>query len=402
MKILPLALALLALASPAGEGWWNPDWKFRRPLAVRNRLDRPLEKGFTMQVDVDPDYLGMREHSRQDLGDWMLVRRGVRVPALLRPGRGKAVALHFRIPEEIPVGGADAYFLYYGNPQSEPAATAPGEVFEYYEDFSKPESLAERFAVDKDLTCAVQNGALVVREAAAGRPASSPCRIAFRSFPALAGFDLAFDLEMDSAEAAAAGCLLTIEMKEAAAGDESFRRKVDALVEQLGDDAWETREKATHDLIALGRPAVARLSEVLKSADAEVRWRAAHVLKEIAERSPAPLISAGISGGDARSPVALSAVIGKNRSTTRSRSGWPVKTRISVQRDPDGDVKVSWDGRAPQSGSMPGDVREVGFSIYKGTASPLGTIRISNIVVRRFVDDDSRPTSTIDVEETRP
>src|SRR5581483_12103882 len=115
-------------------------------------------------------------------------------------------------------------------------------------------------------------------------------------------------------------------------------------------------EKATRDLIALGRPAVARLGEVLKSPDAEVRWRAAHVLKEIAERSPSPRISAGVTAGDARSPVALSAVIGKNRSTTRSRTGWPVKTRISVQRDPDGDVKVSWDGRAPQSGSMPGDV----------------------------------------------
>jgi len=44
----------------------------------------------------------------------------------------------------------------------------------------------------------------------------------------------------------------------------------------------------------------------------------------------------------------------------------------------------------------------VGFSIFKGTTSPLGTIRIDNIVVRRSVEEESRPTSLIDVEETRP
>ena len=32
----------------------------------------------------------------------------------------------------------------------------------------------------------------------------------------------------------------------------------------------------------------------------------------------------------------------------------------------------------------------------------LGTIKIDNILVRRFVDEESRPTSTIDLEEARP
>jgi hypothetical protein len=100
--------------------------------------------------------------------------------------------------------------------------------------------------------------------------------------------------------------------------------------------------------------------------------------------------------------VALASVIGKNRSALKSRTGWPVKTRILLSRDADGDVKVQWDGRFPQSGQMPGEIREVGFSIFKGTASPLGTLRIGTIIVRRSIDDDARPTSVIDVEETRP
>jgi hypothetical protein len=51
---------------------------------------------------------------------------------------------------------------------------------------------------------------------------------------------------------------------------------------------------------------------------------------------------------------------------------------------------------------MPGEVQQVGFSIHKGGSAALGTIKIDNILVRRFIDEDSRPTSIIDIEETRP
>jgi hypothetical protein len=79
-----------------------------------------------------------------------------------------------------------------------------------------------------------------------------------------------------------------------------------------------------------------------------------------------------------------------------------VKLSIVLQRDADGDAKVLWNGRFPQSGPMPGEVQQVGFSIHKGGAAALGTIKIDNILVRRFIDEDSRPTSVIDLEETRP
>lgn len=401
MKPLLLLLALLGPV-PSGEGWWQREWKFRRPIAVNNRLDKPLEKGFTMQVEIDPDYLGIRDRSRTDFADWALVHKGTRIPAIVQPGRAKTQLVSFRIVEEIKAASFDGYLLYYGNPEAVAPKVAPEEVFEFYEDFSRPEALGERFLVDKDLACTVQNGALLIKECANGRGPATPCRLVFRRFPALAGFELSFDLDMESSDAAAAGCLVTVDLKEPGAADESIAKKVATLVEQLGDDEWDSREKATRELIAVGRPAVARLSEAAQSPDAEIKWRATHILKQIAERSPAPLISAGIVGGDSRLPVALNSVIGKNRSSLKYKSGWPVKTRVTLERDGDGDVKVQWDGRSPQSGQMPGEIREVGFSIFKGTTSPLGTIRIDNIMVRRSIEDDSRPTSMIDVEETRP
>jgi hypothetical protein len=400
MKPLLLAVALFLPASP--DGWWNKDWKFRRPLTITNRLERVLEKGFTLQVEVDADYLGIRDKSKAGLEDWALVRGGERVPFLLQPGRGKARLLCFRTAADLKAGGSDTYHLYYGSPAAEAVPVRPDQIYELWEDFSRPEALAERFQVDKDLTVAVQDGALVIREVAAGRNLSSPARLVFRDFPKLAGFELSFDLEMDSTDASGAGFAATVDLKEAGANDPSIAKKAEQLIEQLGDDAWQVREKATKELIALGRPAVAKLTDAARSGDTEVKWRAAHVLKEIAQRSPAPLISVGVQGGDPRMPVKLASVIGKNGSAFNHKTGWPVKLSIVLQRDPEGDAKVLWNGRFPQSGPMPGEVQQVGFSITKGGAAALGTIKIDNVLVRRFIDEDSRPTSVIDLEETRP
>jgi hypothetical protein len=400
----PLLFLLLALSgsSPAGEPWWNREWKYRRPIAIRNRGDKPLAKGFTMQIDADPDYLQIREKSQPGLADWALVRRGERLPLVLQPSGAKGVRLCFRTAADIPADASDGYFLYYGCPEAAPAKTSPDEVFEFWEDFSRPEALAERFQLDKDLTATVADGALVIREVANDRTASSPARLAFRKFPTLDGFELSLDLEMDSSDAAGAAFAVSVHLMEPEANDPSIAKQVEKLIEKLADDSWESREKATKDLIALGRPAAARILEASRSADAEVKWRSSHILKMIQEKYPAPTISAGVSAGQAGLPAVLTSVIGGNRTRTRHNGGWPVRTRIILERDPEGEVKVLWNGRYPQSGQMSGPIRDVAFTVHKAGGAALGTIRIDNILVRRFVDEDSRPTNTIDLEETRP
>jgi hypothetical protein len=402
MKALLLCFLALTWAAPAGEPWWNKEWKYRRPIAIRNRGEKPLAKGFTMQIDVDPDYLQIRDKSKAALEDWALVRRGERLPLVLQPSGPKNIRLCFRSAAEIPADGADAYFLYYGCPDAAPLRTAPDEVFELWEDFSRPEALAERFQVDKDLTVTVADGALVIREVANDRTASSPARLAFRKFPPLEGFELSLDLEMDSSDASGAAFAVTVNLQEPQANDPAIAKKVDELIEKLGDDSWDTREKATKELIALGRPAAARILEASRSTDAEVKWRAGHILKMIQEKHPAPTFSAGVAAGQAGITAMLTSVIGANRTRTRHTGGWPVRTRIVLQRDPEGEIKVLWNGRYPQSGLMSGSIRDVAFTVHKAGGAALGTIKIDNILVRRFVDEDSRPTNTIDLEETRP
>jgi hypothetical protein len=403
MNALLIALALVCRCVPTSEDVrWNKDWKFRRPLSITNRLSRPLERGFTLQVEIDPDYLGIRDKSKAGLEDWALVRGALRIPFLLRPGPGRTVVLCFRTVEELRPAASDGYYLYYGAPDSTPTPVAQDQVFEFWEDFSRPEALAERFVTDNDLTASVQDGALVIREVAAGRTSTGPARITFKKFPQMAGFELSFDLEMDSSVAAAAGFAVTIDLKEPGANDRAIGKKVDDLIEKLGDDQWESREKATKELITIGRLAVARLTEALRATDVEVKWRADHILKVIRAKSPAPLISAGVEGGDPRMPVALTSSIGGLPNRLLHRAGFPVRTRIAVQRDPEGDIQIHWNGRLPQSGQMMGEIQQVAFTVYKASTAPLGSIRIDNIQVRRFVDEESKPTSTIDLEELRP
>jgi hypothetical protein len=57
--------------------------------------------------------------------------------------------------------------------------------------------------------------------------------------------------------------------------------KIKQLVEQLNDDSFEVREKATADLIAIGAPALPQLRQAAESTETEVKRRALACLKAI-------------------------------------------------------------------------------------------------------------------------
>ncbi len=400
MKLLLLLLPLF----PAQDGWFDQAWAFRRKIAIKNNLEGDLKAGYPVQIEFDAEYLGIQTKAKPDFSDLGVVHRGKRIPSTLLPGRSAGCRiLCFRTVADLAGGARDeGYSIYYGNPAA-PAGPASREaVFELHEDFSDAESFARRFTADKDLAVKVQDGALVLRDVPAGRTDATPARIVFKALPVSAGFSLSFDLEIDSTNASAPGFAVNVDLREPGSDDATVAKKADALIEKLGELDWELREQATKELIRLGRPAVAKLIEATRSGDAEVKWRAEHILKEIRTLSPSPTISAGVMGGDASvGPIALTTSIGKTRGKARWAGGWPVRLKVTVLRDPDGDVTVLWNNGKPQTGHLPGDVREISFSVWKGSAAPLGTIRIDNIILKRHVDDDARPTHTLEVEEKR-
>jgi hypothetical protein len=63
--------------------------------------------------------------------------------------------------------------------------------------------------------------------------------------------------------------------------DEKSRKHLQALIEDLGDDEFDRREKATAELIRIGLPALPYVQKASKDSDPEVKRRALRCLKEI-------------------------------------------------------------------------------------------------------------------------
>lgn len=80
---------------------------------------------------------------------------------------------------------------------------------------------------------------------------------------------------------------------------------VAALVRQLGDERFATRESATARLIQLGRPAKTALEEGRSHADREIRYRSTRILSIIAEldfQRRLAAFAAGRTGGESDLP----------------------------------------------------------------------------------------------------
>jgi hypothetical protein len=101
--------------------------------------------------------------------------------------------------------------------------------------------------------------------------------------------------------------LRTILAKQQA--DPNALEKARALVKRLGDEAFEVREKASNDLVALGVSARPALQEAAKDEDLEIARRATLCLEKIQERTNIETSRAAIRLLTLRSPDEAPAVL---------------------------------------------------------------------------------------------
>ncbi|MBI2901782.1 MAG: hypothetical protein HYY17_16475 [Planctomycetes bacterium] len=383
----------------AQDDWWNPDWKFRRRIAIQNHIEGPLPKGHQLCVEFDPDYLGISAKASREHADLVLVHAGKEIPCRLLPGRPGRVALWFRSVEEIARDGRDGrYALYYGNAAGRRSGDE-SSVFDFFEDFSSGKT--DLFDADRDVALSVAGGRLVVTDAGSDRTEFSPSLVRFRAGAIPRNFSLSAELEIVPEKDAVFEVGLRVELKEPIEVTAELKKKIEDLVEKLGAYDWEEREGATAELIKIARPAIPRLEEALRSSDPEVKWRAEHVLKEIRTSATWPLAAAGLRVGDADvKPVAIAWRIG--RSFQRQKWSGPLRVAITIERDQDDEISVAWNGGKRSSAPLAGDVKSVALYLRKGTAGKPGTIALDNVVLRRCVDEESRPTFTMETEEKRP
>lgn len=383
------AFWLLLLALPQ-DPWWHRDWEFRRPIVVAPAPDEALESGAVIEIDLDSAWLGLQAKSRKGLEDWVLVRGASTVPFALQPGKKlNAVRLAFRAPA-IPAGGAERYHLYYGGPERAPSPPAPDLVHDFFDDFSDPARTARLFRADPAVRTSIEQGRFVIQDA----PPGVPSRIVLLGLPRSAGFELRFVAHVKNA---GSGFGIELDLEEAPP-DPALPKRIQALVGLLGDDDFTARDRATKDLIAIGRPAVAALTAALRSDDAEMKWRAGHALKEIQEHSPAPRMRMAVGVRQQPLRSSLFGEIGRSRAVADGVDGTMEQpATVTIRRDADGQVEMSWGSRFIQKGKLPGKLREIAWSIQ----GP-GLVFLDDVSLRPYVDDDARPTTRIDVEESRP
>ena len=76
-------------------------------------------------------------------------------------------------------------------------------------------------------------------------------------------------------------------LSESTFADDAEKPQVARLIQQLGDDSFETRERAQQALIDLGQQAVPLLQKAAASTNAEVAFRARQALRSITSLEPA-------------------------------------------------------------------------------------------------------------------
>jgi membrane-associated protease RseP (regulator of RpoE activity) len=86
------------------------------------------------------------------------------------------------------------------------------------------------------------------------------------------------------------------------ADNAELERKIAQLIRQLGDADWQIRERATAELVKIGRPALPQLEKALTRNDAEIKQRSQHIIQAITAPPPppAPPPPAAVNLGDVR------------------------------------------------------------------------------------------------------
>jgi hypothetical protein len=116
------------------------------------------------------------------------------------------------------------------------------------------------------------------------------------------------EAELRSARVGTDGPAL-LEFLRQRAGTDAGRARARELVKQLADDSFERREKASEELVKLGRVALPALREAAKDRDPEVSRRAAECLRGIESDAGRLLASAALRLLAVRKPAGAAAVL---------------------------------------------------------------------------------------------
>ncbi|HLG43070.1 MAG TPA: HEAT repeat domain-containing protein [Planctomycetota bacterium] len=374
------------------DGWWNGDWEYRRILTIRNRLGASLKEGHPVSIRLSPGFLGLDRKARQDFADFRVVRGGKPVPHDLTKaeGEGDDYMLSFRLAADIESKSFDKYAVYYGNSSAAPAERA--QVMELVVGFDSDKDLRS-FDVDPAVKASVKEGRAQL--------SSDKGTLRVRNLSGLTTFRFKSTFSFRSEDPKGGGVFLfRMRAKPSGKPDAGVAKKVEELIEKLGDDNYRVREDATAALVEVGKDALPMVEKAFKETrDPEVRWRCEFAIQEIAKRSPLPEIVVQytfLPGG----MVQLRTVVGGKAAESAFRAaGGDISLEI-IRMEKHGSVRISTPaGAVANIGVLNEEIDEVSLELARVQG---GTVALDTVTVERYLSDQGKPSFEIDVEHKKP
>jgi len=441
-------LALGAAQNQATQ-WWGKDWKFRRPVTLRNSTDQAFAAGSPVSIEFDPNYLDFDKKAGPDLRDLRLIHKGKEIP-YRREQIGSSIRLVFALPEALPAQATDAEtYLYYGN------ATAPAPKYAVrtaglsIQRFESEKQAQDLFAVSGGLRYAVRNGALEIQNLPPGATQAKPATLRLRKIPPLKEFTIKAVVEFLPNPGSFYSFSIEAGVhKPKGEIKPELKKRIEEFIRQLGAENWKDREEAQKELIRIGGSALEAVEKAARSSDAEVRTRAETILKQLKKK--VPVVATGGTLNQVRWPRPIPRpwpprrVPGgwkKSGLQGPQQKGWPPQqarsnctmfgrmgderkqiasvlprrpVKVVIRYTADGKATIAWDfmGAVPNSRAVPwvfqgspGQLTDLAFKFFRTQGQgATGIIRIHQITIQpsSTAGTASRPNVLIDVEETRP
>ncbi|MBI4021080.1 MAG: DUF2341 domain-containing protein [Candidatus Aenigmarchaeota archaeon] len=116
--------------------WWDPTWKFRLPMAVKNSGPVEIPSGYVVSFSLNHQSLVASGQSLANGNDVRVIHGSSQLERVaLTPFNTVSTVIHARLTEPVPVGGEDTYYLYYGNPSAGNPPDDPLAVYLFFDDF---------------------------------------------------------------------------------------------------------------------------------------------------------------------------------------------------------------------------------------------------------------------------
>jgi hypothetical protein len=257
-------------------------------------------------------------------------------------------------------------------------------VFEFFDDFQQKEVDPARWEWDRDLPVRRDSRGLFLTALPVGRSEFAPASISSKELVLKRGTVFEARVEWKILADASFTFAIKSEVESAAATDEDAVRARE-WIGKLEAESIEDRDRATQELVRMGKAALTALHESARNGDSERRARVESILRAIFAENPPPAIAIGCTtGAEERFDrwIQLGKARNLQRSVDSSGGGW---RRFTISRDENGSTSIRTGSKTPQSAKVPEKTGRIRFEFWNSKEGAFGQFWINTVILRRFV-----------------